>query len=265
MRWSTSLRVNQYWNYGFRIGPGPARLVIDGKEVLKIPAGEATATADVCLARGGHGIQLDGVVGRSGGAALFEWALVPAEKSSDPASLNWQAVPTERLRPTDRASEGLFGVVEVPDLSQQRLDTAIATGGLTGEVHSGGPFDATWKGTLTAPKAGRYEMALRVAGGPVELRLDANSVLQSSGENDETVRNGVTLDAGPHSVELIYHVRHAPGMLEWIWKPPGGVESIVPPSVLSPPPGAGVSSAVSFRILGDRELQPVDRPTFTEP
>jgi len=265
MRWSAALRVNQYWNYGFRIGPGPARLVIDGKEVLKVPAGEASAVANVSLARGDHGILFEGVVGRSGQAALFEWTLLPAEKSSDPDSLSWQKVPTERLRPTDRPPEGLFGIIQDPGRAQHRLDAAIAFGGLTEEFHSGGPFEAAWRGALNAPKAGRYEMALRAAGGPVELRLDGNSVVQANGESDEPVRNSITLDAGPHSVELTYHVRHAPGILEWIWKPPSGVESIVPSSVLSPPPGAGVDAELPFNLLGDREFQPVDQPTFTTP
>ncbi len=80
MRWSAALRVNQYWNYGFRIGPGPARLVIDGKEVLKVPAGEAAAVANVCLARGDHAILFEGVVGGAGQAALFEWTSPHAGK-----------------------------------------------------------------------------------------------------------------------------------------------------------------------------------------
>jgi len=265
MRWSAALRVNQYWNYAFRIGPGPARLVIDGKEVLRVPNGESSATANVSLARGDHAIHLEGVVGKTGQAALFEWALLSGEKSSNPDSLSWQKVPTERLQPTDRPPEGLFGVIEVQDRSQRRLDATIATGGLTEEVHSGGPFEATWTGTLNAPRAGRYEMALRAVGGPAALRLDGSSVIQANGESDEMIRNQVVLDAGPHSVELNYPVRHAPGVLEWIWKPPSGVESIVPPSALSPPPGAGVGSRLPLQTLGGPELQPIDQPAYTTP
>jgi Dolichyl-phosphate-mannose-protein mannosyltransferase/PA14 domain len=265
MRWSAALRVNQYWNYKFRIGPGPARLVIDGKEVLRAPTEEASAVANVSLARGDHAIQFEGLVGRTGQAALLEWMPLPAEKSDDPDSPSWQKVSTERLRPTDRPPEGLFGILEIPGRSQHRLDATIATGGLCEEVQSGGPFEATWRGTLDAPKTGSYQMALRAAGGPAELKLDGKSVVQVNGENDELVRRVVTLDAGPHSVELTYHVRHAPGLIEWIWKPPGGVESIVPPSVLSPPPGAGVDSQLPVEVLGEPGSQPVDRPTYTTP
>ncbi len=265
MRWSAALRVNQYWNYGFRIGPGPARLVIDGKEVLRVPKEEASAVANVSLARGDHAILFEGVVGRAGQAALFQWTRLTREPPGGPDSRSWQEVPTETLRPTDGAPEGLFAIINVPSRSQHRLDATIATGGLCEEFHSGGPFEANWRGTLNAPTTGLYEMALRAAGGPVELRLDGNTVVQANGESDEVVRNRIALDAGPHSVELTYHVRHAPGVLEWIWKPPSGAESIVPPSVLSPPPGAGVDSVLSFDLLRERESQPVDKPTFTTP
>ncbi len=265
MSWSATLRVNQYWNYGFRIGPGPARLVIDGKEVLRVPAGEASAEANVSLARGDHAILFEGVVGEAGQAALFEWTRLTRENSGGADSRSWQKVPTTMLRPADRPTGGLFGVIEEPGRSQHRLDAAIATGGLSEEFHSGGPFEATWKGTLKAPTTGLYEMALRVAGGPAELRLDGKSVVQANGESDEVVRNQITLDAGPHSAEINYHVRHAPGGIDWIWKPPNGAESIVPPSVLSPPPGAGVNPELPFEALGQPEFQPVDKPMFTTP
>jgi PA14 domain len=265
MRWLAALRVSQYWNYGFRIGPGPARLVIDGKEVLKVPAGHAAGAANVGLSRGDHGILLEGVVAGEGQAALFEWTPLRSAKQNDASVLSWQKVPTELLRPTDRPPGGLFGIIQDPDRTQHRLDAAIAFGGLTEEFHSGGPFEATWRGTLNAPKTGSYEMALRAAGGPAELRLDGTSVVRADGESDEMVRNRIALDAGPHSVEINYHVLHAPGVLEWIWKPPSGVESIVPPSVLSPPPGAGVQPELPFNRLGDRESQPADQPTFTTP
>lgn len=264
MRWSAALRANQYGNYGFQIGPGPARLLIDGKEVLEVPAGEASSVVNVGLARGDHAISFEGVVGRAGQAVLIEWS-PPQESSSGSGGRSWQRVPTAILRPTEQPSGGLFGVIAERGRSQHRLDATIATGGLSQEFHSGGPFEATWRGTLKAPQTGRYEMALRAVGGPAELRLDGASVVQAPGESDEMVQSQIALDAGPHSVELIYHVRHAPGVLEWIWKPPGGVLSIVPPSVLSPPPGTGIDSELPVNLLGQRELQPVDQPTFTTP
>jgi len=265
LRWSAALRVMQYGNYGFRIGPGPARLVIDGKEVLRVAAAEPSAISEVSLARGDHAIQLEGVVGSARQAALFEWTSLPGDKASDSDHPSWQRVPTERLRPTDRPPEGLFGIIEVPGKSQHRLDATIATGSLCEEVHSGGPFVATWRGSLRAPKTGNYLMALRAVGGGAELRLDGKSIVQSNGENDELVRSEIALDEGPHAVELKYSVSHAPGGIEWIWKVPGGVESIVPPSVLSPPPGAGVDSPVRFEALGQTELQPIDTPMYTTP
>ncbi len=266
MTWSAALRVPQYWNYGFRIGPGPARLVVDGKEILKVPEGEASATATVSLARGDHGIVFEGIVPRPGQPALFEWKSLTPEDSGASSVGGWQKVPTASLRPSDGSTTGLFGVIDVQGRPQvHSLDPAIATGGLCEEARSGGPFEARWTGTLRVPKTGSYEMALRAVGGTAALRLDGKQVVQADGERDEITRQDVPLEVGPHSVEIDYSVRHAPGGIEWLWKPPGGAESIVPPSVLSPPPGAGLGSRLPLQVLGGPDLQPVDQPTYTTP
>lgn len=265
MIWSAALRVPQYWNYGFRIGPGPARLVVDGKEILRVPRGEASAAAEVSLARGDHGIVFEGFVTGALKPPLFQWRLLTTEESG-PTNGSWQEVPTWRLRPTDGVPSGLFGVITVPGQPQmRRLDAAIATGGLCEEVHSGGPFEAMWTGTLRAPRAGSYGMILRAVGGAAVLKLDGVPVVQADGERDEKTRRDVLLDAGPHAVEFDYDVRHGPGGVEWLWKPPGGDESIVPPSVLSPPPGAGLGVRLPLETLGRSESQPVDRPISTTP
>ncbi len=266
MTWSAALRVPQYWNYGFRAGPGPARLVLDGKEILKVPEGEASATASVSLARGDHGIVFEGVVTRPGEPALFEWESLTPEDSAGPSNEGWQKIPTASLRPSDGSPTGLFGIIDVPGRPQvRRLDPTVATGGLGEEARSGGPFEAKWAGTLRVPKTGSYEMGLRAVGGPAALKLDGKTVVQSEGERDEVIRQDVPLDAGAHSVELDYDVRHGPGGIEWLWKPPGGAESIVPPSVLSPPPGAGLGPRLPLQVLGAPESQPVDQPTYTTP
>jgi hypothetical protein len=162
----------------------------------------------------------------------------------------------------------LFGVIDVPGRPWiQHLDPAIATGGLCEEARSGGPFQAKWTGTLSVPKSGSYEMALRAVGGTAALKLDGKPVpvVQVEGERDEIIRQDVPLEAGPHSVELDYSVRHAPGGIEWLWKPPGGAESIVPPSVQAPPPAAGLGPRLTLHVLGGPELQPADQPLYTTP
>ena len=37
LRWTALFRVPQSWNYSFRLGPGPARLRVDGRAVLSVP------------------------------------------------------------------------------------------------------------------------------------------------------------------------------------------------------------------------------------
>ncbi|MDQ5858607.1 MAG: glycosyltransferase family 39 protein, partial [Acidobacteriota bacterium] len=142
MRWTASLRVDRYWNYGFRIGPGPARLILGGKEVLRAREGEETAETRVSLARGDHQIVYEGVSRRSGESARLEWERVGAggrEGMGD--TRGWRTIPTVKLQPIDRAPAGLFGTIEVPGRPPHyRLDPAIATGGLCEEIEYCEPF-----------------------------------------------------------------------------------------------------------------------------
>ncbi len=55
------------------------------------------------------------------------------------------------------------------------------------------------------------------------------------------------------------NARRDPAALEWAWTPPDGETSIVPPSVLLPPPGAGSGPARTAAELGSRDDQPPDR------
>src|SRR5207302_11487549 len=56
VRWQAGLRVPRYWNYVFQIGPGPAKLVIDGRPVLDLNANVPVLRTTVALARGVHSI-----------------------------------------------------------------------------------------------------------------------------------------------------------------------------------------------------------------
>ncbi len=68
----------------------------------------------------------------------------------------------------------------------------------------------------------------------------------------------MTLAAGAHPVRVTFAGQDGPGGLEWVWTPPGGVPSIVPPDALAPPPGAGIGPALAPDALGPADLQPTD-------
>lgn len=261
MRWTATLRVARFWNYGFRVGPGPASLSIDGKPVLNVPPGRESAETAVSLAQGDHHLVFDGVVGPRGEAALFRWAMADetALLADAPA---WETVPPPRLFAEATPPGGLFGrLVHEGRPEIHRRDRTIATGGIGDEIPWGMPFDAFWTGQLLAPETGRYRMSID-AQGEVELQLDGNVVYGRAAGGEGSPSGEVELSKGPHALEIRYHAVSAPGFIEWRWQPPSGVESIVPPSVLAPPPGAGVGPAQPLSAIGPGLLQPWERPVF---
>ncbi len=260
MRWTAGLRAPRYWNYSFQIGPGPARLAIDGKEVLAVPAGTPALTATVTLARGVHAVSYEGTLAAAGHPALFRWA----STLSPGAPLDWRLARPEELTPGLPAPAGLYGIIQIPGRPEQRrIDGAIATCCLSEQANAGGrPYEAQWTGALTAPATGDYAIGL-FAEGVADLKLDGRTVIRTNGERGDASSAAVRLTAGPHAVALSFHVATGPGSLEWTWTPPGGTLSIVPPSALSPPPGAGMGPPVSLGLLGTPEQQPAQSPLTT--
>jgi len=261
VRWSAGLRVSQYGNYSIRIGPGPARLAIDGKMVLTVPAGKTVQSTTLALARGQHAISYDGTVTAPGRTALFEWKAQGSPTVQDA----WNTVPTEALDSTLQSPRGLYGVSQVEGgPTVHRIDGALATCCLRDDLGAATqPFETRWVGTLRAPVSGNYSMSL-FSQGTVTFRIDGRSlfnvVAAAAGTltGDTTTTTSIRLRAGIHRVQVVYRAAGTPGALEWWWKPPHGTSSIVPPTVLAPPPGAGVGPPVSPSVLGLQ--QPVDIP-----
>jgi hypothetical protein len=239
---------------------------VDGKEVLRARPGEPTAETGVSLVRGDHQIFLEAVLARVGDSARLEWKSVTRSHPKSGDESGWQSIPTARLQPTDRPTRGLFGTIEVPARPRQyRLDPTIATGSLCQELEYCESFEAVWRGSLEIPRSGVYRMGLRAEGGSAELRLDGRPVVQSDGAGSELVEREVQLEAGSRAVELAFHPRRGPAALEWVWAPPGGEASIVPPSALSPPPGVAVGSPLPLEVLDPLEGRPADRPLTIVP
>lgn len=274
MRWYAMLAVPQYWNYHFRIGPGPSRLAIDGVEVLTVLEGNSTRDVIVSLARGGHYIQYDGMLSESRQPATFLWAQEPEQiPGQTTPEIDWQQPRAEDLNSGVTASRGLLGIVRINDTAQpkpeqRRIDGTLATCCLSDQVGISYPYSgiytATWAGTLHAPATGTYSMAL-FSQGIIELRIDDRQVIYQGTPSDQTTEGAVELAAGPHAIRVEYKVQDSPGGLEWTWTTPGGVKSIVPPEVLAPPPGAGVGDPVPPSVLGKREFYPVEEPLKTIP
>jgi hypothetical protein len=266
MRWTAGLRVPEYWNYAIRVGPGPAKLTIDGNAVLTVPAGTSVLSTTLALARGDHAVTYEGTLTTVGQPAAVEWAKVPTPPNSgDPApALDWQPVAAEQLNAQQTAPQGLYGVVQIASRPEQhRLDNTLATGSFANQIHTdGNPYTATWTGTLTAPVTGVYSMTL-FAQGAVDLTLDGQPVFHSEQSQDEPLGASPSLTAGAHAVSFVFHGKDGPGGIEWTWIPPDGAISIVPPSALAPPSGVGVGPPVPFDVLGRPEWQPTDQGLAT--
>ncbi len=236
-RWTAAMRVPRFANTAFRLGPGPARLTIDGREVLSVAAGEPVKEVSLCLARGDHFVELD-TAGEGRPPARLLWApyLAPG---AEPA---FQTIPPAILRPLAEPPGGLFGVVTFPGGRRlERLDGTLATWNLCEEFQFGGePFEAVWRGSLVPAVPGTYKLGL-LAYGTAELKIDGRTILKSEGAHDEPIVADLELSRGEHAVELTFRQTVEPARLEWSWTEPGGQTTIVPPSALRPPRGAGVS------------------------
>lgn len=263
VRWTAGLRAPRYWNYVFQVGPGPAKLNIDGMDVLTVPAGTGALSATVVLARGTHAIAYEGTIVVAGEPALFRWAEQPDGADTSPTTgVAWRAPASYELLSDVMEPRGLLGTVKVgtarPD--QLRIDDALVGCCFTQQVRGDQPFSVTWRGTVIAPVAGSYPMTL-LAFGVSDLKIDGQVVIHSEREGDDPVKGEVRLGAGPHEVELTARFADGPSDVEWAWTVPGREPSIVPPSALRPPRGSTVGPAAPQQQLGGRrEAQPATEP-----
>jgi hypothetical protein len=271
MQWTALLRVPQYGNYSFEWTGG--QLSIGGRD-LSPPSSIVSRDdfrAAIFLARGEHYVNYTKLVSAPDQFSPLRWASIPLNLDvvANPAladNLDWQPIPTHYLTPTDKGAMGLYGEVKIEgQLSQRRLDPTLATCCLTPNVSPHGkPYEVTWRGTLQAPDSGKYLFSF-VAHGALTMSIDNAPVLEFTEPSDEKRSAEVDLAAGPHNVEILYRVNGTGGTLEWIWTPPGGPESIVPPTVLSPPPEAAPGPPIPPTQLITEMSIPPDSPIETVP
>ncbi len=226
-RWSAALRVPRYGNVLFSIAAGV--LAVDGREILRARAGAREVL--VALPEGDHRVELVAPLG--GGPATFLW------QPEGERALRRTRV-TE-LQAVDGPAQGLLGTYNHPKAAVQlRLDGTLAAMSLGSDFGLDDAWTAHWSGTLLAPADGAYTFGFFTHGGTVEMSLDGGRPLRTDGDGEKLSRfPPVTLARGRHAVEITYRIVHRPAAIDWVWTPPGGEESVVPPSVLRPPAGAG--------------------------
>ncbi|MEO8053629.1 MAG: glycosyltransferase family 39 protein [Acidobacteriota bacterium] len=242
-RWSAALRVPRYGNVLFSIADGV--LAVDGREILRTRGGAREAL--VALPEGDHRVELTAPLG--GGAATFLW-----RPEGERALRRTRAT---ELQAVDGPAQGLLGTYTHPRAAVQlRLDGALAAMSLGADFDFDDAWTATWRGTLLAPGDGPYAFAFFTHGGTVAMTLDGGSPRRSDGDGEKLTRfEAVPLARGPHAVEITYRVVHRPAAIDWTWTPPGGDESVVPPSALRPPADAGPRPPLSTDDLAALRLR----------
>lgn len=226
-RWSAALRVPRFGNVRFSIGGGV--LAVDGREILR--ARGAARETTVSLPEGDHRVEFTAPL--AGTPVPFLWA-----PEGEPSLRRTRR---SELWAVDGPPQGLLGTYAAPNMPVQlRLDSTIAAMSLGADFDVDVAWIARWKGTLVAPASGPYVFGFLTNGGTVEMTLDGGSPRRTTGDDEKIERfKPIPLARGPHAVEIVYRVEHRPAAIDWIWAPPGGAESLVPPSVLRPPEGAG--------------------------
>jgi hypothetical protein len=202
---------------------------VDGREILR--ARGTTREATVALPAGDHRLEFRAALG--GKPATFLW-----EPEGEPGLRRTRR---SELWAVDGPPQGLLGTYSSPNLpTQLRLDATLAAMSLGSDFDFDVDWTARWSGRLVAPADGPYVFGFLTNGGTVEMALDGGAPRRTVGDGEKIQRfEPIQLARGPHAVEIVYRVQHRPAAIDWIWTPPGGVESLVPPSALRPPPDAG--------------------------
>ena len=258
-RWSAKVRVSRSWNYVLVARGRSARLVVDGRESGRVAGASPDEIASVVfLPRGDHAVRLEASVG----AGDERPALLLGDADPGATHEAWRAgaapIAAVALEATEAPVRGLLGRFEFQDRPVLlRLDGAIASGGFNEEIRYHRPYRAVWTGTIRVARRGPHALRFFVNGVTLDLAV-GRTVLHVDGLEEREVVRSVDLDEGVQPVTLTMNAEREPAALEWAWTPPGGETSIVPPSVLEPPPGAASGPARSAAELGSRENQPPD-------
>jgi hypothetical protein len=209
--WSGFITTRDYGEYllGLRV-PGHARILLDGELFAE---GDGVIERRAVLFQGAHQIDIEAEVRESGPVQLY-WQR-PDKASPEPVTednLFSSPLVYWGLRASYYDGAGFQGL---PVL--ERLDPFIAFR-YGGDLPVSGPFSVRWKGKLLAPTSGSYGIRLSTIGDG-RLMIDGSQILTSALQVTGTQE--VSLQAGPHDIEVIFTNSIGSAQIFLSWRPPG--------------------------------------------
>ncbi len=152
-----------------------------------------------------------------------------------------QPVPMQHLRPESGAGQGLTGRYYASDTPQGEPAAVVPVEPVDHDWVNGGPevlrdrsdhFSVIWRGTLTPPEDGEYQLGVAADDG-VRLRVNGKTVVDSWIITPRTLRTGaVTLKANrPVSIELEYFEGEGQASVTLMWQRPSAPSGVSPRAI----------------------------------
>ncbi|HEX2988357.1 MAG TPA: PA14 domain-containing protein, partial [Chloroflexota bacterium] len=219
VEWTGSLFVDRSGHY---------RLTVEGRAAEIYIDGDGLSSAGRSLAQGWHTISLHAQPGSSSSHMALKW-----QRDGQPLqTVQGQYLQSRALPGTIRRK-----VVAADGRAEESLDRAIGFRNLGDATTVRPPATFVWNATLNVPATGRYLFELRSDGEAVLSVADrVVAAISGKGTSLRNEARALELPAGPKEFEIKYHWQNGVmGMVEALWTPPGGAQSIIPPSALSRP------------------------------
>ena len=223
--WSGFITTRDYGEYllGLRV-PGHARILLDGELFAE---GDGVVERRAVLFQGPHQIDIEADIGERGQVQLY-WQR-PGMASPEP-------VTKDDLFSSPLVYSGLQasyynGTSFLGSPVLERLDPFVAFR-YGGDLPVTGPFSVRWKGKLLAPTSGSYGIRMFTIGAGT-LLIDGREILTSGPQGTGTQTVNVSLQTGPHDIEVIFANSIGSARIFLSWQPPGGTWVEIPSQYFS--------------------------------
>jgi 4-amino-4-deoxy-L-arabinose transferase-like glycosyltransferase len=253
--WEGGIVAPTYETYTLSLQVDPAvsaKLEIDGIAALEqgaiVRGGTQQQSVKMVLAKGAHDVRLSATLSSPRDRIALLWSGGGATAGPIAPDFLFQG-PTGGLSAEIGPPVGAQPILEPNPFGNEppvvrRSDAVI---GMRAGVADFGnaPFIARWEGTLDAPVSGEYVFTT-VASGANLVIIDGHTVVDASNPTDADLKHtvwgtawlnldgAISLEKGPHDIEVRFVHQAGPARMELLWTPPGGESGVVPPTVLRP-------------------------------